>query len=116
MLNIVLVPAQIGESDTVNCDDGIGFTVTVAVATAAQPFALVTVTVYGVVAAGLTVMAAVAAPLLQAYVPPPDAVNIVEAPAQITVLPVIVAVGSGFTTTVAVATAVQPVAFVTTTE
>ena len=34
------------------------------------------------VADGLTVIAAVAAPLLQEYVPPPEAVRVAEAPAQ----------------------------------
>lgn len=44
---------------------GNGFTVTVAVVLAVQPAARVTVTVYVVVATGLTVMAAVVAPLFQ---------------------------------------------------
>ena len=42
---------------------GSGFTVTVAVADLVQPFALVTVTVYVVVDEGLTVIAAVVAPV-----------------------------------------------------
>jgi bifunctional ADP-heptose synthase (sugar kinase/adenylyltransferase) len=36
-----------------------------------------------VVVAGDTVIAAVAAPLLQEYVPPPEAVSVADAPAQI---------------------------------
>jgi hypothetical protein len=51
-------------------------TVTVALAVAVQPVvALVTVTIYVVVTAGLTVNEAVVAPVFQVYVPPPVAVN-----------------------------------------
>ena len=54
-------------------------------------------------------------PLLQEYVPPPVAVNVVGVPLQITELPVILAVGNGFTVTVWLAVDVQPDAFVTVT-
>jgi hypothetical protein len=60
-------------------------------------------------------MAAVVAPLLQAYVPPPAAVNVVLAPLQITDVPVMLAVGNGLTVTVLVAVEVQPFALVTVT-
>lgn len=58
---------------------------------------------------------AVLAPVLQMYVPPPPAVNVVEPPAQITEVPAILAVGIGFTVNVRLAEAVQPVALVTVT-
>jgi hypothetical protein len=46
-------------------------------------FALITVTVYVVVAAGLMVIAAVVAPVLHTYDVPPEAVSVTEAPAHI---------------------------------
>jgi hypothetical protein len=60
-------------------------------------------------------MAAVVAPLLQAYVPPPAAVNVVLPPLQITDVPVMLAVGNGLTVTALVAVAVHPLALVTVT-
>jgi hypothetical protein len=60
-------------------------------------------------------MAAVVAPLLQAYVPPPTAVKVVLAPLQITDVPVILAVGKALTVTVLVAVAVHPFELVTVT-
>ena len=60
-------------------------------------------------------MAAVVAPLLQLYVPPPVAVKVVLPPLQIVVVPVMVAVGALFTVTVLVEVAVQPFAPVTVT-
>jgi hypothetical protein len=48
---------------------------------------------------GFTVIAAVAAPVLHKYVPPPLAVKVVELPLQIVFVPVIDAVGIGFTVT-----------------
>jgi hypothetical protein len=60
-------------------------------------------------------MAAVVAPLLQEYVPPPAAVNVVLTPLQITDVPVMLAVGNGLTVTVLVAVEVQPLALVTVT-
>ena len=60
---------------------GSGFTVMVDEAVPVQPFRL-TVTVYDVVEPGVTVIAAVVAPVFQEYVPPPDAVKVADAPAQ----------------------------------
>lgn len=51
----------------------------------------------------------------QEYVPPPEAVSVVMFPAQIEVLPEMLAVGTEFTVTFAVATLVQPAALVTVT-
>ncbi len=59
--------------------------------------------------------AVVAAPWLHKYEVPPVAVNTVDVPAQITLPPVIAAVGNGFTVKVRVAVAVQPFALVTVT-
>ena len=53
-------------------------TVTVTDAVAVQPAALLTVTVYVVVLAGLTVLFAVVVPLLHAYPVPPLAVRVVD--------------------------------------
>ena len=72
-------------------------------------------------ALGVTVMAAVVAPVFQEYVVPPLAVSVAEAPEQIVPsfgvpevsVTVIVAVGRGLTVMVAVAVVVQPLAFVT---
>ena len=72
-------------------------------------------------ALGVTVMAAVVAPVFQEYVVPPLAVSVAEAPKQIVPsfgvpevsVTVIVAVGRGLTVMVAVAVVVQPLAFVT---
>ena len=72
-------------------------------------------------ALGVTVMAAVVAPVFQEYVVPPLAVSVAEAPEQIVPsfgvpevsVAVIVAVGRGLTVMVAVAVVVQPLAFVT---
>jgi len=103
---------------------GSGFTMIVLIAVAEQLLAFVTVTVYVVVVAGLTVIAAVVAPVLQAYVPPPVPVNVAEVPEQmipsLLVVPevsatVIPAVGKGFTVIVVVELAVQPAALVTVT-
>ena len=72
-------------------------------------------------ALGVTVMAAVVAPVFQEYVVPPLAVSVAEAPEQIVPsfgvpevsVAVIVADGRGLTVIVVVAVAVQPLAFVT---
>ena len=85
---------------------GNGLTVMVVLAVAVHPFALVTVTVYVVVPAGVTVIAEVVAPVLHAYVPPPLAVSKADAPAQMVPSSLarpevsatdILAVGGGFT-------------------
>lgn len=89
-------------------------TVTVTLDDRLQPLALVTVTVYVVLVVGETVMAAVVAPLLHRYVPPPLAVKVVVVPLHTLVLPEIDAVGNGFTVTVVAAdVAPQPLAFLT---
>jgi hypothetical protein len=80
---------------------GKALTVNVLVATAVQPAAFVTVTVY--VPVVLTVMAAVVAVVLHKYVPPPLAVKVVLSPEQMELLPLIKAVGKLFTTIVPVA-------------
>ena len=73
---------------------------------------------------GVTVIAAVFAPVLHAYPVPPEAVNVAEAPVHIwpslLVVPDVSAtaidgVGSGLTVMVVVAEAVQPAALVTVT-
>ena len=55
------------------------------------------------------------APLLQLYVVPPVAVNVVLNPVQISVSPLIFGVGSGFTVTVTPVDAWQPLPSVTVT-
>ena len=47
--------------------------------------------------------------------PPPEAVNVLDVPAQIAVVPVMEGVGKAFTVKVRLAVAVQPKAFVTVT-
>jgi hypothetical protein len=94
---------------------GSGLTVTVAFALATQLSPFVTVTLYVVVAVGLTVMLGVVAPLLQMYEVPPLAVNVVLSPTQISLSPVMTTAGSGLTVTVALALATQLSPFVTVT-
>ena len=94
---------------------GNGLTVTVALVTAVQPAALVTVTLYVVVVAGLTLIVAEVKPVLQVYVAPPVAVKAVLFPAQMDKLPLMDAVGAGETVTVALVTEVHPVALLTVT-
>ncbi len=62
---------------------GSGLTVMVVEVDAEQLFAFVTVTIYVVVLAGVTAMAAVVAPVLQRYVVPAVAVRVAEVPTQI---------------------------------
>ena len=72
-------------------------------------------------ALGVTVMAAVVAPVFQEYVVPPLAVSVAEAPMQIVPslgvpevsVTAMAAAGAGLTVMVVVAVAVQPLAFVT---
>ena len=62
--------------------DGMAFTVIVCVAVAIHPLAFVAVTVYVVVAAGETEIAAVFCPELHTYDVPPEAVSVTAAPLQ----------------------------------
>ena len=92
------------------------FTVTVAVSLSVQPLPSVTVTVYVVVTEGDTVIpGALPRPPDHAYVPAPEAVSVVPELLQIVVVPLIIAVGSAFTVTVAVSLSVQPLPSVTVT-
>jgi hypothetical protein len=97
--------------------EAVGFelTVTVAETDLVQPPVPVTVTVYVVLTVGLTVIAAVVAPVFQEYVVPPLAVSVVLAPLQIVVVPAMAALGNGLTVTAAEAVAVQPKELVTVT-
>jgi hypothetical protein len=72
-------PAQIG-AGVLTVNVGNGLTVTVADSVSEQPIALVTVTVYVVLLAGVTVIDAVVAPVLHAKTVPPAAVSVVLAP------------------------------------
>ena len=74
------------------------------------------VTEYVVVASGVTVIAAVAAPVDQLYVRPGGAVSVVLMPLQSDRLPVITVPGTGLTVTVLEALLVQPLECVTVTE
>ena len=68
------------------------------------------------VAVGLTVMAAVVAPVFQLYAVPPLAVSVVLCPLQMdTAFGLITAVGSGFTVTVELVEPVHVLASVTVT-
>ena len=62
-----------------------------------------------------TVIAAVVADVFHKYDVPPVAVNTVDVPEQMILLPVIAAVGNGLTVKARVAVAVQPAALVTVT-
>jgi hypothetical protein len=97
-VKVVLPPLQITDVP-VMLAVGNALTATPLLAVDVQPLPLVTVTVYVAFAVGLTVMAAVVAPLLQEYVPPPVAVKVVLPPLQITDVPVMLAVGNGLTVT-----------------
>ena len=74
--------------------EGKGLTVTVTETDFEHPFASVPVRVYDVLLVGETVYAAVAGPPVHAYVEAPLAVNVVEAPEQIVLVPEIVTVGN----------------------
>ena len=68
------------------------------------------------VAAGVTEMEVVFCPLLHEYEVPPEAINVVDSPLQITLSPVMAGVGNGLTVTVTEVAAEQPLASVTVTE
>jgi hypothetical protein len=97
-VKVVLPPLQMTDVP-VMLAVGKELTVTTWLAVAEQLLEFVTVTVYVALAVGLTVMAAVVAPVLHEYVPPPAAVNVVLPPLQITDVPVMLAVGNGLTVT-----------------
>lgn len=92
---------------------GFAFTVKVLTAEPVHPFASVTVTVYA--PADDTVIVAVVEALFQVYEMPPLAVNCVEDPAQIVLVPAIVATGLALTTNAKLLEAVQLLASVTVT-
>jgi hypothetical protein len=127
-----LAPLQIVPSSFVVPDvsvttiDGIGsgFTVIVVAVVVSQPSEFVTVTVYVVVVAGDSVIAAVASPVSHAYEVPPDAVITTLAPSQIVpsllVTPDVSAivtdgVGSAFTVIIVEVAEVHPSELVTVT-
>ena len=74
-VNVVLAPGQIFVVPVI-VGANPAATLIAALAVAVQP-PLVTVTLYVVLPAGLTVMAAVVAAVFHKYVPPPVAVNVV---------------------------------------
>lgn len=76
-------PGHVGGTIQTITQIGAGFTVTVAVQVPLHPLASVTVTVYVVVALGVTVIDAVVAPVLQRNDVPPEAVSVDEPPTQI---------------------------------
>jgi hypothetical protein len=93
---------------------GSGFTVSVLLQELVQLAALVTVTLYTPAAVRLLIVAVVA-PVDHKYVPPPVAVKLVEPPAQIVLLPVILQLGAAFTINSLLHAVVHPVTFVTVT-
>jgi hypothetical protein len=108
-VRVVLPPRHILVSPLI-VGVGIGFTVTVSFVEAWHPLASDTVTLYVVVAVGLTVILLVVEPLLQIYVLPPPAVSVVLSPRHMIVSPLIVGVGIGFTVMVSFVEAWQPLA------
>ncbi|OPZ48624.1 MAG: hypothetical protein BWY95_00681 [Bacteroidetes bacterium ADurb.BinA104] len=88
----------------------VGFllTITCTEAVEEQLPVVVPVTVYSCVELGETVMLAFVAPVLHKYVLPPAAVNVVELPSQISVVPEIVIFGKVETVTVTSIEAWQP--------
>jgi hypothetical protein len=95
---------------------GAGLIVTVVEHELVHPLAFVTVTVYVVVAVGLTVIEAVVAALLHRNDVPPDAVSVEEPPTQTDGLAgVMLHVGAGLIVTVVEHELVHPFALVTVT-
>ena len=95
----MVVPEQEVEGPLI-AGSGRLLTTTDLVAVLVQPAALVTVTVYVVFVKGLTVIEAVDTPVLQAYVPPPEAVRVILEPIQTSEGPLIEADGRLLTVTV----------------
>ena len=95
---------------------GSGLTVTVVEHELVHPFTSLTVTVYVVVVAGLTVIEAVVADVLHRNDAPPEAVNVDEPPAQMEESETaMLHVGPGLTVTVNEHELVHPFASVTVT-
>jgi hypothetical protein len=113
-VNTELTPLHIAAGLAVAVTVGNGFTVTLTVAVPVHPSALVPVTVYVVVALGVTVLLApVPNPPDQLYVFAPLAVNSELDPLHIAVgLADADTVGNGFTVTVTVAVPVHPAVLV----
>lgn len=86
--SVVEPPMQMDGLTGVMLQMGVGFTITVTEQEEVHPLSpSVTVTVYVVVTAGLTVIVAVVAPVLHRNDVPPDAVSVFEPPGQIDKLP-----------------------------
>jgi len=81
-VNVFEPPSQMDKLPQTMLHTGNGFTVTVVAHELLHPNAFVTVTVYVVLDAGLTVIEAVLAPVLQRKVVPPAAVSVAEPPGQ----------------------------------
>jgi hypothetical protein len=64
-VSVAAPPGQITDGDAPTLTTGLAFTVTLTVAVAEQPLALVPVTVYDVLALGLTTILAPVCPVLQ---------------------------------------------------
>lgn len=102
---VVAAPLQMDDGEALAVMTGAGFTETLTVAVPVQPAAEMPVTVYVVVAAGLTD----ADPLLQTYVEAPVALSVDVCPAQIVAgVALAETVGKGFKVTVTVAVPVHP--------
>jgi hypothetical protein len=105
-VKVVLVPLHIVTSNPAFAN-GNGVTVTTTASVAEQPDAL-TITLYVVVAPGVTVMLDVVAVVFQRYEPIPVAVKVVDVPAQIVTSNPAFAAGMGLTVTTTLSVAVQP--------
>ena len=86
---------------------GFVITVNILLQELVHPAALVTVTLYVPAAVRLLITLDVE-PVDHKYVPPPVAVKLVEPPAQIVLLPVMLQLGVGFTVSVLLQELVQP--------
>ena len=115
-VNVTGSPGQMGGTTQMIAHIGAGFTVTVTEQDEVHPLASVTVTVYVVVDAGLTVMAAVVAALLHRNDVPPEAVSVTEPFGHTEGLAgAMLQTGAGFTVTVTEQDEVHPLASVTVT-
>jgi hypothetical protein len=103
-LQIAPAPVSVGVSTAL--------TTTVAVAVAVQFWALLTVTVYVVVADGFCTKTAIVAPVFHKYDVPPLAVKVAADPGHIAPPPAIDAAGTAPTEIVALAVALHPLASV----